>query len=64
MINLLPHEQDAFQRLARDGALPMREVGISIAIRLEMAGFAKIGGVPQVVAVTEQGAGHARRSAH
>lgn len=62
MFALSPAEHEALRRLARSGTQDVADVGLSVAIRLQLAGCATItAGDPQRVAVTAMGAAHSRR---
>lgn len=65
MIDLRPCEHAALSRLVAAGkcGLVISQVGLSAALRLQLAGFVTIhaGPGPQRVTVTHQGAAHARR---
>lgn len=64
MIALTPAEHDALRSLTRAGreGLPIADIGLSVALRLQLAGLASITTTtPQRAIVTGQGAAHSRR---
>lgn len=65
MIELAQHEYQILRDLQRAGAagLTLRETRLSTAIRLQLAGVARISsGAPQRVTITQQGAAFLRRT--